>query len=504
MRVAYFRELRPYSEDEVRAELAVGIDETRAVISALMGCGIVRYRTGDERDEEELPEADGACAAQRYRFRYVGVVIARGHAIVCYPKYVKSTTRPEGQMKQALNVIRNLGKKGKLLDPQEGGMHSDRLALMIRLLWLYEEYGIYSNFEEARVPNGPGIIDWQRTIDNEIPVISDGVPIYLDLWTRKTRRDEYDLIMRLHRAVLSECSRVLEESGLSSLLSVGVVELTDENPVSIGEAEHLQWLIDRERANQFVTWKQDVLDLMRSYLSERGADAERGRVLRLGTTSYYHAWEVACKVAFGDLLDYRLRELPLELADGWLDRKCETLLQVIPRPVWTRAQGMGNAGDVDTLIPDTITFAEVGGKRLFCIYDAKYYVPNEHGKIKGQPGVESITKQFLYQSAYQRFVEEHGFDGVMNIFLVPSEESVPRLLGSVSFPGVMSAATGASKKFSDHIDMWALPAREVFDCYLRGQALDPAVYESLLGQSDVGQDASSPTIDCAHELLPMG
>ena len=172
----------------------------------------------------------------------------------------------------------------------------------------------------------------------EIPVISDGVPIYLDLWTRKIRRDEYDLIMRLHRAVLSECSRFLEKSGLSSLLSVGVVELTDEKPVNIGEVEYLQWLIDRERANQFVTWKQDVLDLMRAYLSELGADAEHGRVLRLGTTSYYHAWEVACKVAFGDLLDYRLRELPLELADGWLDCECETLLQVIPRPVWTRAQ----------------------------------------------------------------------------------------------------------------------------------------------------------------------
>ena len=217
---------------------------------------------------------------------------------------------PRAKSSRSLDVIRKLGQEGKLLDLQDGGAHSDHLALMIGLLWLYDEYGAYSNFEETRVLNGPGVIDWQRTIDMETPVISDGAPIYLDLWTRKTRRDEYDLVMRLHRAILSESSRFLEGSGLSSLLSIGTAELTDENPTDIGETEYLQWLIDRERANQYVTWKQDVLDLMRSYLSERGADAERGRVLRLGTTSYYHAWEVACKTAFGDLLDYRLRELP--------------------------------------------------------------------------------------------------------------------------------------------------------------------------------------------------
>ena len=500
MRAAYFRELRPYSEDEIRAELAVGIDETRAVIDALMDCGIVRYRTGDERDEEELLEADGASTAQRYQFRYVGIVIARSHAIVCYPKYFRSTTRPEGQMKQVLDVIRKLGQEDKLLDPQEGGTRSDQLSLMIRLLWLYDEYGIYSNFEETRVLNGPGVIDWQRTIDMETPVISDGVPIYLDLWTRKTRRDEYDLIMRLHRAILSESSRFFERSGLSSLLSIGTVELTDENPADIGEAEYLQWLIDRERASQYVTWKQDVLDIMRAYLSERGADADRGRVLRLGTTSYYHAWEVACKTAFGDLLDYRLRELPLELADDWLRDRSKTLLQIIPRPIWSRTQGMGDGEEVDTLIPDTITFAEVGSRSLFCIYDAKYYVPSRQGKMRGQPGVESITKQFLYQSAYQRFVEAHGFDRVVNTFLVPSEEDSPALLASVSFPGVMSAATGASEKFSDHIDMWALPAHEVFDCYLRGRKLNAAVYESLLAQPDVG----SSTIDHVQEPLPIG
>ena len=487
MRAAYFRELCPYSVAEIAAELGVGEDETRAVIDALMGCGIVRYRTGDERDEEEQLDAEDAAAGQRYQFRFVGIAIARGHAIVCYPKYIRGTAKPKGQMHQALGVIRRLGQEGRLLDTQDGGARSDRLALMLRLLWLYDEYGIYSNYEEARVLNGSGVIDWQRTIDMETPVISDGAPVYLDLWTRKTGRDEYGLIMRLHRAILSESSRFLAECGLADLLSIGLVELTDEGSEALGEPEYLQWLIDRERAGQYVTWKQDALDLMRLYLAGDGAEAESGDVLRLGTTSYYHAWEVACKAAFGDLLDYRLRDLPaIELAGGWRGRDGETLLQVVPRPVWERPEDMGEAGAVDTLIPDTVTFAERDGRRLFCIYDAKYYVPSGRGKMAGQPGVESVTKQFLYQSAYQRFVEDHGFDEVVNAFLMPTEGGRAEQLASVTFPGVMGAATGASPAFSDRIDMWVLPAQEVFDCYLTGRELDEGVLGEILGGRESG------------------
>lgn len=494
MQAAYFRELRPYSADEIRDGLAVGNDEAHAVIDALMDCGIVRYRTGDERDEEELLEAEGASARQRYQFRFVGIAIARSHAIVCYPKYIKSTDRPERQMRQTLNVIRKLGQEGRLLDFQDSGPREDRLALMLRLLWLFDEYGVYSNYEETRVPNGSGVIDWQRTIDMETPVISDGAPIYLDLWTRKTRRDEFDLIMRLHRAILSEVSRFLDGCGLADLLTIGTAELTDEDPADLGEADYLLWLIDRERAGQYVTWKQELLDLMRLYISLEGADADRGAVLRLGTTSYYHAWEVACKAAFGDLLGYRLRKLPqITLADEWAAKKNDTLLQIIPRPIWTRPQGMGDAGDVDTLIPDTVTFAEYDGRNLFCIYDAKYYVPSRRGKMVKQPGVESVTKQFLYQSAYQRFVEDHGFDAVVNAFLVPTEDDKPEHLASVSFPEVMAGATGTSPKFSDRIDMWALPAHEVFDCYLRGHKLPSFKYGCIL--------SSTPTSDNTEASL---
>lgn len=59
--------------------------------------------------------------------------------------------------------------------------------------------------------------------------------------------------MRLRRAMLSEISRFLDGCGLTDLPSIGAAELTDENPTDLNETEHLQWLIDRERASQYVT-----------------------------------------------------------------------------------------------------------------------------------------------------------------------------------------------------------------------------------------------------------
>ena len=79
----------------------------------------------------------------------------------------------------------------------------------------------------------------------------------------------------------------------------------------------------------------------------------------------------------------------------------------------------------ETLIPDLVTIAKVDEDWQFIIFDAKYYTSRlEYGyPPKGQPGIESITKQYLYQLAFQKFIAEHSFSAIRNCFLMPSEES---------------------------------------------------------------------------------
>lgn len=466
---ACVRELRPYSLTELSDILGLDEQHTLAIVRRLLDCGIVRYRTGTEQGESDIADEIGATKQQRYQFRYVGIVLVGATAFVCFPKYIRSDEPSLEELRLMLRVVRRLDGFGELPQATPEENSTNRLAMIVRLIELYEERGVYDNYEDSRELNGNGVIDWSRTVDTIVPVLSDGRPVYLDYWTRKTRRDESDLVTRLHRAILTECSRFLSRSGIAGLLGLSEIELTDETPNDLGDTDALSWRLERERASQFVTWKQEAIDLMRLYLSEGGIDAEADRVLCMGTTAYYHAWELACKVAFDDLLDKKLESLPIELAGEWRGNADKTLLQIIPRPLWERPSGVA-CGDVDTLIPDTVTFARGSeGSRLFCIYDAKYYVPSENGRMTGQPGVESVAKQFLYQSAYRNFVLDHGFDNVASAFLVPSEEHEPQLLATVSFPGVVAAV---ASPFSNCIGMVALPASKTFELYLKGTHAD--------------------------------
>ena len=494
MERVFVRELKPYSVADIAKLMGADTDDALRVVERLLANGVMRYRTGSAPDGTDLPEEDTAGTDELYQFNWVGLALVEDWIFVCYPKYLRAdgiTDKDiERRMRLILRVFRRQAGASRISQMTEEGLRSsDRLPVMLRLLDLFDEYGEYSNYELTYEVNGSGVIDWNRTVNGHLPFLSNGRPVYTELETRKTRRNEADFIMRLHRAVLTECSRLLTESGVGEMLGLSEIWLSDEEIEDLGDAEVLAWHIGRERGVQFVTWKQDVLDAMALYLLDRKTSVRFEEVQSLGTSSFYHVWETACKVAFGDLLGKRLRQLPIALADGWCDKRDQTLLGIIPRPKWERScdGGYVACGDVDTLIPDTVSFFDGADGKAFCIYDAKYYVPSGTGKMKGQPGVESVTKQFLYQRAYRDFVVDHGFSSVVNAFLVPGDVDAPQKMARVSFPGVLAKEEAP---FSDHVDMWMLPAEGVYEAYLRGEKLDAGVIAMIDGVAERHLDAA--------------
>lgn len=474
MRRVYVRELKPYSLREIAEGFGTDLEESRRVIDRLMLRGVVRYRNVDTLDGADLSDEADAKPDELYVFNFVGMAVVGDLVLIAYPKYFRDGRPDDTEIAQLFRVLRrDSGRKTLVSLVGNGKRTPDRLPIMLALLDLYAEYGEYSNYVDARELNGGGVIDWNRTIDEHLPFISEERPIYVEYETRKTLRDESDFITRLHRAVLAECSQELKDVGIADLLSVDVdgVPTSDESLSDFGDVGALEWRLGRERGAQFIDWKIATLELLAKYLLSRENDAEDREVEVLGTTSFYHLWEEACKTAFGDRLDVKLDKLGVSLADGWEGERNSTLLGIIPHPKWERwrGEGYGKAEETNTLIPDTISFVDDDGKSVFCICDAKYYVPSLSGRMKRQPGLESVTKQFLYQSAYRPFVEDHDFDAVVNAFLVPTCDDEPRKLARVSFPKVMGKV---EPPFSNYIVMWALPAHEVFDAYLRGERID--------------------------------
>ena len=469
----YFRELKPYSELEIARRLGGDVALARNFIERMMARGVIRYRSVSAPDGADLSDEEDARPGELYQFVFVGMASLGDVVAIVYPKYFRNREPTEEELKQLFEVLRRDIDAASILRLAEDAGHSaDKLPVMLALLDLYDEYGVYSNYVDGIELNGAGVIDWNRTIGGHLPIVQGGNPIYVDYESRKTLRDEADYITRLHRAVLTEISEELRRSGIASLLDVESVLLSEEDVDAFGDDEAIQMRLEREHGVQFVDWKLSVLDLLARYLLDREHGTEENEVRTLGTTSFFNLWERASKVAFGDMLDKRLGSLGIPLVGKWKRLRRKTLLEIIPCPTWERRENEGfePCGDVDTLIPDTVTFRESpGGGRVFCIYDAKYYVPTLSGKMRKQPGLESVTKQLLYQSAYRKFVKDHGFEHVINAFLVPSCDGELRLIARVSFPEVMGVE---ESPFSNFVDMWAVPAAEIFDAYLDGREMD--------------------------------
>ena len=139
------------------------------------------------------------------------------------------------------------------------------------------------------------------------------------------------------------------------------------------------------------------------------------------------------------------------------------MTDIIEKPLWT----VTGKTATDTLIPDIVTISMVNGDWHFIIFDAKYYNAKlEHGNApKGQPGIESVTKQYLYQLAYQEFIGEHKFSVVKNCFLMPTEEKDAVDKESVSLQML-------SKLGLESIKVRFLPATMAYENYLSGRKFD--------------------------------
>lgn len=478
MRMLYIRELSFHTPNSLARILHVGIDEVVRYVRLLCAHGVLKLRTNDDEKEYDALHDVPVCGS--YQFVYVGLVLVDDFCIIVYPKYLPEIDADDpgeaaqSAMRQIFRVLRKHG--GSYSDiaamTEEGMRANDRLALMLMLLEMHDEYGLYENYIKTLADNGPGGINWERTIASNLPFMSNGRPIYVDYKTVESDQDAANFVMRLHRAVLTECSKFMQDSGLASLLALDEVWLTDTAVEDFGDADFVSYRLERERAVQFVTWKQDVIDLLLRYVSEDDSTVRQKTPLCLGTSSFYHVWEDACKVAFDDALGKRLDELGIELVEPFDAMGGTKLIDIIPRPQWTVPldDDEEGCGDVATLVPDTVLLRhDWAGNSVFAILDAKYYTPELGESVNGVPGVESVTKQFLYQTAYRGFVLAHGYGRVVNVFLAPSAGDAIEHTGRVRFPGVIAAE---EEPFSNTVELYALPASMIFDAYLAGATLD--------------------------------
>lgn len=478
MAKGFFRELKHYKLYEISKEFDITMEETKRLVGILKKYGIVKAVRASKPEYEELSNQDLVLtdvsetnADVEYAFDFVGIVMLEEYVFKCYPKYITSTSEPIRQLKQVLKVIKKYKDKEQAVHLYNGEADDfgfNRLAVCLRLLEDYFQYGLYTNSQEIVETNGDGEILWDQTIEETFALLQNNRPYYVELKTRNTVDNDMDYVRRLHECVLSQCSAELNECGLLELFDIAEVELTSAKLSDFGDMDYIRYRLEKEIQAQFVTRKQTVLKTLYTYIFHENTRREDIRFSLYGTNSFYLVWEKVCARNFGNMLDMKLSELPSGVSGKYAAWKDRTLKSIIPRPVWHQKEPSVSDGNVDTLRPDIICVYPCGGpgEYGFAICDAKYYcidfIQRKDGyKVTGQPGVGDVIKQYMYQLAYNDFIVSQGYQYVQNMFLCPQEEAEPDY-GYVE----MEMLHMLGDKGLENIAVVKLCAEEMYELYL--------------------------------------
>lgn len=467
----FVREQKRYTQKELCNILNCPTEKAIPLIRKLKEFGVLKTvkKSDIQKDMSELQDDDVVVADVEvgeneylYVFTFVGIIVVAGRVLKCYPKYITTEKNPKDELRQVLKVLEKYNTKEQIVKMVNYSSESSSFNMLSVLLFLLQDYyenGVYSNTEEILESNGTGEILWDKTINETFAYLKNDRPYYLELQTKKSVADDFDFFKRLHECVLTKASAELEDADLLDLFEITGVNLSDEAIEDFGDTDYVLYQIEKELNRQFNTRKQLILKTLYSYIAEASSLYDEDCLSLFGTNSFNLVWEGVCT----DIIDNQLRvglgalTLPVPLKEDY-DNHLK-LIDLIEKPLWTAT---GRTAE-DTFIPDLVS---IEGEQ-FIIFDAKYYTPHlkEAETPKGQPGIESVAKQYLYQLAFKDFISDHEFKKVQNCFLMPTEENRIENRGEVSMR--MFSMLGLQD-----IKVRFLSARLAYEYYLAGKRID--------------------------------
>lgn len=478
----FLREQGRYTQDHLIKAFKCSGEKTIYILKKLRRYDVLKIvkATNIQKDLTELLEEDIEIVdleegenGHFYVFTFVGVIVIGDRVLKCFPKYLLNAVAPKQELKQVLTVLEKYNSKEQLIrmysDTTEGKAFN-LLAVMLFLLQDYYEYGFYTNSQEIVETNGSGEILWDKTINETFSLISCNRPYYPELLTLKRINDDFDYFKRLHECVLTKCSKEMQEADLLDLFNFAGVDASDEEIDCFGEVEYILGRIDKELNIQFNTRKQLLLKTLYAYIARSSTLSDMDCLSMFGTNSFNLVWEQVCVEVMDNQLQKPLSALKLPVPLSTEYEKDQLLISLIEKPSWWGIKSdttLFNKKAKDTLIPDLISIVEDNGEFQFIIFDAKYYnMQLEQDKpLRGQLGIESITKQYLYQLAYKKFVREHNISKVINCFLMPTDGDEVIEKGYVSMQMFQELDLSS-------IQVRMVPAKLMYEYYINNRKMD--------------------------------
>lgn len=467
----YLREMKRYSYDELKKIFKCTNDELDKTIGKLKEYYILKVVpfTKEQKELSELIEDDISVNvfeysdSKYYIFDFVGIVIIYGIVLKIYPKYIRSDELLVEKMKQVLNVIDKFNNREqiiKIFNESDYTKAYNNLAVCLYFLNDYFENGLYTKEFNVIEENGNGEIFWEKTVNEAFTFISEDRPYYMSLYTKRRINDDYNYFKVLHETIVSLCSKELENSDILDLFDLTGVDFEEHELEEFGDTEYILYRLENEMNVQFNTRKNNVLKMMYAYVANKGSLEDVEHLSMFGTNSFNLVWEKVCAKILDNHLDTYLCDL--DIGNNVYSKKDGKLIDVIEKPQWIGLDANEKfIHESATLKPDIISIKN----NLMHIFDAKYYYLSFDKKLlSGQPGIESITKQYLYQLAYKKFANKHNISQITNSFVFPIDNDDIIHKGLVKME--MLSLLGL-----ENISIYLLPAKKVFSSFLNGEKI---------------------------------
>ncbi|WP_313990131.1 LlaJI family restriction endonuclease [Gemella morbillorum] len=471
MKAVFIKEEKDYSLKDLLRLFDYDENKTKELLKKFKNYGILKVKSNKNKKTYNVLQEDSEIVnidvdfdgKYSYKFTFVGIFIVPEIVLKCYPKYVDNDKNLLLQFKQVLQVIRKLNKKETFLKFQNMDLESDNFNLLEIILYLfsdYYEYGVYRNIQEEYEVNGIGEIQWDKTINDAFVLISDNRPFYPELITKKKIEDDYNFIKKLHQSILTQCSNELKYCGLLELFDIQEIRLSDEKISDLGEKEYILDMLEKEQRIQYNTRKVMLLKVMHNYIDNKYEFEDNSEFSFYGTNSFHVIWEKVCKEVLENKLEKYIKDINLPKNMHGTKK----LKEIVEKPKWHiyNKDIFTKPFELDIIS----IYKDKNNQFRFIIFDAKYHVlkiSEEKGKfiIKGQPKLEEITKQYMYQLNYKKFLKECNFkeDSIRNCFVLPTEKEKIENLGIVTINILENLGL-------ENIQVIQLPAHDMFKLYL--------------------------------------
>lgn len=400
MKSIFLKELEKYSKQFLSNELLIEEEDFKKLEKQLFQRRVMEYRKG------------------KYFFKYVGILIFKERVIFILPKYIDNSNFKYSEkiksMKLIIDVLRIYSRESIKEDDVEmlGNIDENNefsyLSAINYFIEDYLEYGLYHSENKQYTSNGNGGINWNKTINEQTAFIFNKKPVYLDFYTIDTLIDDENYIRIVHKFIMNKCNSFLEKTGLIDILDMPVIKFYIEED-SLGDTNFIIRKIENELNFQYGDRKQRLLKAMRSFLIKDKCLLSQEYIRFFGTKYFNNVWEKACAYVF------------------YHDK---SLLEHITRPKWSNFKKIDN--NKETLRPDILAQVEHRGMNRFLILDAKYYdIEFRNGKVYGNPGIDDVIKQYMYQQSLNYYIKQQGCS-VNNVLLFPNMEDEFKLFGKVT------------------------------------------------------------------------